>query len=207
MQYAGKDCLLYTGGGLFPCSATGRGYFFKKEKMDIEQLWEKAQKKTEVIRGRIKALPTFSSTQVPYVFLAESALNEGHTVIRKGKITVEKPLIILPEDLPQFEGFDFEEDLELEQGTIQMFFLMRGIKFPSLKYNNVVDNLDLSERSLAKCVEQYKKNLERKENVNTALILGPEDCWQFSILLYMASLAGRCARNDIINIMDRFHKG
>ena len=171
--------------------------------MDIEQLWEKAQKKTEVVRGRVKGLSTFASTKVPYIFLAESVVNEGHIVIRKGKILIERPLILLPEDLPQFEGFDFEEDLDIEQGAIQMFFLMRGIRFPSLKYNNTVHSLDLEESSLARSVEKYKKQLERKENVNTALVLGPEDCWQFSILLYMASLAGRCAKNDIINLMDR----
>ena len=173
--------------------------------MDIEELWEKARKKTEIIRGRVKALPTFDSTKVPYVFLGESVVNEGHTVIRKGNVTIEKPLIILPEDLPQFEGFDFKEDFDVEQGTMQMFFLMRGIRFPSLKYNNLVDKLSLEEASLAKTAEKYKKNMERRENVNTTLLLGPEDCWQFSVLLYMASLIGRCARTDIMNLMEKFN--
>lgn len=172
--------------------------------MDIEQLWEKAQQKTEVIRGRVKGLPTFSAASVPYVFLGESVVNEGHTVVRQGKILIEKPMIILPEDLPQFEGFEFEEQLDVKQGAMQMFFLMRGIRFPSLKYNNTIESLNLEEASLAKTAEKYKKRLEKKENVKTALILGPEDCWQFSILLYMAQFVGRCARTDIINIMERF---
>lgn len=171
--------------------------------MDIEQLWEKAQQKTEIVRGRVKPLPSFAATKVPYVFLAESVVNEGHTIVRKGKILIEKPIIILPEDMPQFEGFDFEKDLDVEQGTMQMFFLMRGIRFPSLKYNNTVDKLDLEDKSLSKAAEKYKKSLERKENVNTALILGPEDCWQFSILLYMAALIGRCARADIMNLLEK----
>jgi hypothetical protein len=171
--------------------------------MDIEQLWEKAQEKTEVIRGRVKGLATFSSTSVPYMFLGESSVNQGNTVVRRGKVLIERPMILLPEDLPQFEGFDFQEDLELDQGAIQMFFIMRGIRFPSLKYNNTVDNLDLDELSLAKSAEKYKRKLERAENVNTALILGPEECWQFSLLIYMASLVGRCARTDIMNLMDK----
>ncbi len=174
--------------------------------MDIDSLWEKAQKKTEVVRGRVQSLPTFRHARVPYVFLAESTVNEGHTVIRKGRILVEKPLILLPEDLPQFEGFDFEEDLDVDQGALQMFFLMRGIRFPSLKYNNAVESIDLDDRSLAKCAEKYKKILEKEENVKTALILGPEDCWQFSILLYMSALAGRCAKTDIVNLMDRLNE-
>ena len=53
--------------------------------MDIDQLWEKAQRKTEIIRGRVKGLSTFHSTQVSYLFLAESSVNEGHTIIREGR--------------------------------------------------------------------------------------------------------------------------
>ena len=173
--------------------------------MELEELWERAQQKTEIIRGRARGLPTFDSTRVPYVFMGESVVNEGHTVIRRGRVTIEKPMIVLPEDLPQFEGFDFEEDLDVEQGAMQMFFLLRGVRFPSLKYNNSIDKLSLEEGSLSKTAEKYKKRLERTENVNTALLLGPEDCWQFSVLLYMASLIGRCARTDIINLMDRFN--
>ena len=175
--------------------------------MDIEQLWDKAQRKTEVIRARVKGLSTFESTRVPYVFLAESTLNEGNTVIRKGRVFIERPMILLPEDMPQFEGFDLEEELQIEQGALTMFFLMRGIRFPSLKYHHALTKLDLEELSLSKSIEKYKKELERKENVNTALIIGPEDCWQFSVIIYMASLIGRCARNDIMNLMDKFREG
>ena len=55
-------------------------------------------------------------------------------------------------------------------------------------------------------MDKYKKVLEKEENVNTALILGPEDCWQFSVLFYMAALVGRCARTDIMNLMDRLNQ-
>ena len=172
--------------------------------MDIEQRWEKAQRKTEVIRARIQSLPTFKHARVPYIFLGESVLNEGNTIVRKGKILVEKPMILLPEDLPQFEGFDMDEDFDIGPGSLQMFFLLRGIRFPSLKYNNMIDNLELEETSLSGTIKKYKGRLEKKEDVRTALIAGPEDCWQFSILLYMAALVGRCVRNDISNLLDKF---
>jgi len=171
--------------------------------MDIEQMWQKAQTKTEIIRPRIKPLPTFTSTRVPYIFLAESVVNEGSTVARNGKVIIEQPMILLPEDLPQFEGFDFEETFEFKQSSMQMFFLMRGIRFPSLRYNHKVETLDLEDMSVSKTVEKYKKALERKENVNTALIIGPEDCWQFSIMIYMASLIERCIKGDIMNIIGK----
>jgi hypothetical protein len=173
--------------------------------MDIEQLWEKAQEKTEVIRGRVKGLMTFSQTKVPYIFLGESVVNEGHTIVRKGEIVIEKPMIVLPENMPQFDGFDFEEEMDVDMDAVQMFFLLRGLRLPSLKYNNTVQELELEEGPLSKAIEKHKKTLEKEENVNTALIVGPEDCWQFSILLYMGALVGRCAKTDIINLMDRLN--
>ena len=175
--------------------------------MDIEQLWEKAQSRTEVIRSRVQGLSSFESTRVPYIFLAESAIHDENTVVRKGRVFIERPLILLPEDMPQFEGFDLEEELHIEQGALTMFFLMRGIRFPSLKYHHALTKLDLEETALSKSIEKYKKDLEKQENVNTALIIGPEDCWQFSVIIYMASLIGRCARNDIMNLMDKFREG
>jgi hypothetical protein len=174
--------------------------------MDIEQLWDKAQKKTEVIRGRAKGLFTFARTDVPYIFLAESAVNEGHVVVRKGEIIAEKPMIVLPENMPQFEGFEFKEEMDVDMDTVQMFFLMRGLRLPSFKYNNLAQELELEEGALSKIIEKYKKYLEKEENVNTALIVGPEDCWQFSILLYVGALIGRCARADIINLMDKLNR-
>ncbi|MFH1877768.1 MAG: hypothetical protein ABH883_03070 [Candidatus Omnitrophota bacterium] len=174
--------------------------------MDIEQLWEKAQEKTEVVRGRAKGLLSFARTDVPYIFLSESSVNEGHTVVRKGKVIVEKPMIVLPENMPQFEGFEFEKEMDVDMDTVQMFFLMRGLRLPSLKYNNTIEELELEECSLSKSVEKYKKKLERKEDVVTALILGPDECWQFSLLFYMGALVGRCARTDIMNLLDRMNK-
>jgi hypothetical protein len=174
--------------------------------VDIEQLWDKAQKKTEVVRGRAKGLFTFARTDVSYIFLAESAVNDGHVVVRKGEVAVEKPMIVLPENMPQFEGFEFEEEMDVDMDTVQTFFLMRGLRLPSFKYNNLVQELELEEGALSKVTEKYKKYLEKEENVNTALITGPEDCWQFSILLYVGALIGRCARADIINLMDKLNQ-
>ena len=174
--------------------------------MDIEKLWERAKKKTEVVRGRVKGLSSVSLTAVPYVFLAESSVNEGNTVVRKGKVIVEKPLIVLPQDAPQFDGFDFEEELGISQELVQTFLLMRGIRFTSLKYNNMVFDLEVEEASLSRCVDKHKRQLEREENVTTALVLGPEDCWQLSLLLYVASLAGRCARTDIMKLMSGLYR-
>ena len=173
--------------------------------MDIEKNWQKALKNTEVVRMRIKYLETFTHTEIPYIFLAESAINQGDCVVRKGKILVEKPAIILPGNPPQFQGFEFEEDLETDSNKVADFFLIRGVRFPSLKYNNQVSTVDIYEDSLKNAVKHFKDTLERSEDIHTSLMTGLEDGWQFSVLILVGAMVSRSAEGDIRKLFDR-HK-
>jgi hypothetical protein len=174
--------------------------------MDIREIWEKAIAKTEIVRFQVKGLLTFSATELSYIFLAESALNIGDTVVRKGKIIVEKPMILLPGGLPTFSGFDFEHGLNISEDSLTNFLLVRGVRFPSLKYNNETSSLDIFEGSLKQAIKHYANILEKKEDVSTGLILGPEDSWQFSLLIFIAATVSRSADGDIRRILEDFRK-
>jgi len=175
--------------------------------MDMQDKWEKALRKTEIIRPRIQELLTFSATELPYIFLSESSINLGDSVVRKGKIHAEKPSLILPMGLPQFEGFELKQELRANEDILANFFIVRGIKFPSLKYNNETYSLDIFEGSLKKAILHYRNKLQREENMTTGLIVGPEDCWQFSILLYICTQIIKSADGDIKRLMENFKKG
>lgn len=172
--------------------------------MDIEESWQKALKNTEIIRPRVNLLETFTHTEIPYIFLAESNLNVGDTVIRKGKLIVEKPAIILPGNPPQFNGFEFEDLLSIDANRVVDFLLIRGVRFPSLKYNNQIQTVDIYEGSLKKAIDCYKDKLQRIEDVHTGLMAGPEDCWQFSVLIFIGTVASRSAEQDIRRLFDRY---
>ena len=172
--------------------------------MDIHEAWQKALKNTEIIRPRIEPLSRVGSTDLPYIFLAESSVNHGDTVIRKGEITVEKPAIILPSNLPHFEGFDSDEKNPWDENGVMQFFMVRGIRFPSMKYNNKTHSLDLLEGSLQKAVRGCLEDLQKKENLSTGLVLGPEDCWQFSILIFIAQQSSRQAEGDLKHLWEQF---
>ncbi len=174
--------------------------------MNIMDRWEKAIKKTEIIRPRVQPLLTFATTEMPYIFLAESTLNIGDTIVRKGKIYAEKPSIILPENLPHFEGFEFEKDLGTTEDTITNLFLVRGIHFPSYRYNNKVQSLDIFEGSLKSAEKKYKSRLQKKEDVHIGLVMGPEDCWQLSVLIFILTMVAKSADRDLRNMLEDFDK-
>ena len=174
--------------------------------MDIQDHWEKALKNTEIVRPRVTPLQTFAATELPYILLAESAVNMGDTVVRKGEVVVEKPSIILPSNLPQFEGFEPEDEPSFNPDTLINFLLVRGVRFPSLKYNNKTVSLDVYEGRLKSAVEHYTHELEKVENVSTGLIVGPEDSWQFSVLIFIGTQMLRQADKDIRKLLDDFRK-
>jgi hypothetical protein len=171
--------------------------------MDIQEYWEKALKQTEVIRPRVQPLSTFSATQLPYIFLAESLLNIGDTVVRKGEVMVEKPSIILPSSIPQFEGFESDEH-PVDPNSLINFLLVRGVRFPSLRYNNKTESLEVFEGKLKSAIEHHQRLLERNENTTAGLIIGPEDCWPFSIMIFIAHQVMKQSDGDIRKLWDDF---
>ncbi len=174
--------------------------------MNIQDSWERALRSTEIIKPRVQPLQTFTTTHLPYVFLSESSVNSGDTVVRKGEVLVERPSIILPQHMPQFEGFDFEEKMHMSDDLLKSFFLVRGVTIPPLKYNNKTDPLDVYEGRLSQAIEHYHNRLLQEEDVHTGLISGAEDVWQFSVIIFICSQVSRSADGDMRKLLDEMKR-
>lgn len=174
--------------------------------MNIQDAWEKALKHTKVVRSRAKELQTFSDTKLPYIFLSEALVNTGDTVVRKGEVLVEKPAIIFPNNLPQFYGFDFEKDFETDRDIVTNFLLVRGVRFPSMKYNNKSSSLDIYDGHLDKATAYYSDILQRREDVHCGLVVGPEDCWQFSLMVFMCTQVAKTSDTDVRKLLEYFRR-
>ncbi len=174
--------------------------------MDLEKFWNKALKKTEIIRARVKALQTSQETHVPYVLLSESSINLGDTVVRRGEILVHKPSLIVPPNNPQFSGFDFEEEDGVDENSLVNYLLIRGVTLPSMRYDNSTSVLNVFEGKLSAAIKHYQDLFAQEENVSTGLIAGPEDCWQFSLLIFICSQVMRNAETDFKKLFDNFNK-
>jgi hypothetical protein len=172
--------------------------------MDFESLWDKALKGTEVVRSRITDLATFEATPLPYIFVAESSVNAGDTVVRQGQVMVERAALIMP--TPRFEGFELEDGLQVSEDALLNFFLVRGIRFPSLRYRHEHSSLTVREGSLQQAVTFYREQLQQREDVHTGLVLGPEDAWQLSILILVGQAVVRSAEGDVRRLLDEWRR-
>lgn len=170
--------------------------------MNLANRWQKAVRQTNVLRWRKTHLATFDNTILKYSFLGESSVNSGDTVQRKGRIVVHKPLLILPESMPQFEGFDFLKDLGVDEDELSRFLLIRGVSFPSLKYRHETDSISVLEKPLDDATKYILEKLDKENNTDTGLLVGPEDCWQLSVIIYAGGLMSRSASRDINRLTD-----
>jgi hypothetical protein len=173
--------------------------------MDFYEIWNKVLGETEIVRPRVQPLLTFADTVVPYIFLTESSVNHRDTLARNGEVIVQRPSLVLPPNIPQFEGFEFEND-QTQADNMMNFLLIRGIQVPSLRYNNKTASLQIYEGNLKSAVDFYRDKLEQQENVHTGLILGPADGWQFSVLIYLCTQIVRNASRDLAQLMAEYRK-
>ncbi len=172
--------------------------------MDFHEAWALALQNTEIIRTRAALLHTFADTQVPYVLLSSSLINEGDTVVRRGKVTVQRPAIFLPPNVPQFEGFDFLKD-GADSAAIN-FLLIRGISLPSLHYSNETMSLDVVEGGVREAAATFANQLERQEDVATGLMIGHEEAWPLSLLIFTCSQITRNTEVDLKRLMDEYRR-
>ena len=174
--------------------------------MDIERIWEKALKRTEIIRSRIQPLDTFEATLIPYIFLSESPAGTSGTFVRKGQVLVEKPALVLPPNQPQLQGFEFDSPSEREAGRFMDFLLIRGVRFPSLKFNHTTESLSVHDGKLQAAIDDYLAQLQRQENITARLIAGPEEGWQFSILIFVGAQMLRSADGDFRRLLEEYRR-
>ena len=175
--------------------------------MDFQQAWERALKETNIIRSRVSSLHTFDDTRVPYIFLSPSLINDGDTVVRRGEVVVQRPSLILPPNIPRFEGFEFEQEEGADQNGVVSYLLLRGITVPSLTYNNKTSSLDVFEGDMTRAIAYFANQLEREEDVTCGLVAGHEEVWQFSVLIFICSQIARNTQVDIKRLMDDLRRG
>ena len=75
-----------------------------------------------------------------------------------------------------------------------------------MKYKNETYNISVYEGNLEKAIGFFSDQLERKEDTHSGLIVGPEDAWQFSVLIYAAAMAARSASSDIEQIIEKLKR-
>ena len=86
------------------------------------------------------------------------------------------------------------------------FLMVRGITLPSMKYDNKIFSLNVFEGKIDDAIGVYGNRLQREENTSAGLICGPDEVWQFSLLIFICSQIAKNSSTDIRRLLDEYHK-
>lgn len=165
---------------------------------DENQL-QRALQETQVKRERRSRLLTVGSTELPYVLLSASVVNEGDTAVRQGLVRVESPTLLLLNRPHQFEGFEDDGD---EHGQA-MVAMGRVARFPPGKYSNIDTQLDIFEGSLEEALARTLERLDAAEDLQTGVLVTPPDIWALGLLIYVGKMVAQSAQADLEHLLTR----
>jgi len=145
---------------------------------------------TAILRAPKQALATFGITSISYYLVTEPVyadLVEGaaETVVRHGKMTVERPQIVTPFYLLNlFRGFEHGEEFA---GFLAEAY---GRSSPGLMYSyrNELDETSIVSDPIATVAGRLADELEETGESLAAVIQGVDHLWDVSLMKFMFDL-------------------
>eukprot|EP00871_Galdieria_phlegrea_P004422 jgi/Galph1/4981/GphlegSOOS_G3654.1 len=170
--------------------------------MGIAEDFADAWFKTHIHRRRKEQLLITEATELPYIILSPAEMNKNETAVRKGKVTVEQPQIILPGQSRRIADFSKLEE-EKFRDIKNSLILGRLIKFPAGRYRHLSYALDINPVSVKVLTEEWFTRLEQENDGVTGLVSTCAQNWQLALLVYIAQTVGRSMYSDIDAVLQK----
>ena len=166
--------------------------------MAFQDKFEEAWRKTKILRPVEKKLFTFGDTRLPYFLVAASLVNPGDTVVRKGIVVVDRPIIYAPSPgHPLFEGFG--EKGEQVAGLV----IQRLMRLPPYKYKNEAARLYVASDPLDRVVARLNQKLDRDNDHLCVIIQTLADMWEVSLMRYVAERMIKSIPSNLRELRER----
>ena len=179
---------------------------FEGEVMDIDD--EKiryAVNHTEILRPPKQSLATFGSTNIYYYLVTEPAYSElvknvTETVVREGKVIAERPRIVTPYYLSQFEGFSPDAKRYFE-----MLIRTYGPDATGLfyTYKNEPKELTIVSDNLLSVVSKLNAEIDKRGDPLTSIIKGEDELWDVSLMKFISEVTRKSLRNNLLQMGTR----
>ena len=171
--------------------------------MNSAEMFQAALETTDIIKERKYSLFTFGITKLPYFFVGRSEFDPHDTVIREGRVVVEKPHIIVPGNNPMFEGFEFDEDMPVDEGDIKYILMSRRIQLPSLRYINSEQSMDVENIAVDEKVSQLCNRLDSGSDTITAVIRGESRFFPLPLIIYVGKMILRSTGDNLTELFEK----
>ena len=152
---------------------------------------------TRVHRKPIQKIYTFGETEFIYHIVSpENAL----TIIRKGKLTCDKPLIITAETIKDtFGGFDVSAIELVEKKYPELFKQLRGLGY---QVRNQLISIETVDETQEIIIDRIKNKINENDS-RTAILSAPDNLWMFAVLRLTADLIRKSSNENMRDLEER----
>lgn len=155
---------------------------------------------TEVLRSPKQTLATFGVTNIYYYLLTEPSYAEllkekpAETVIREGKVSVERPMVVTPSYLINLEGFSEEA-----KTYFRSMMEERGPHTPGLlyRYRNEPERTNILSENLDSVASRLSEKINEEKVPLSAIIKGVDELWDVSLLKFIHEFTEKSLKNNI----------
>jgi len=165
--------------------------------MDIRKSFREILDLTSVMKTPRHRLSTFGQTRIKYLFASQVPNFPDRSRLREGLVIAESPKIITPDIMRnRFEGFGQESE-EFGKWLSDKY----GSSFRALQYKfkNEFQSTKVEYQSLKALTTSISKSLESEESRAAALIQGPDETWQVSLMKFIVD---ECLRSFSDNVRE-----
>ena len=166
---------------------------------------ERAVRHTEILRLPKQTLATFGMTTIGYYLLTEpvySELEKGvtETVVREGRVVAERPRIVTPYYLSQFEGFSPDA-----KRYLNMLIKKYGRNTPGLfySYRNEPKGLTIVADSITRVVDRINAEIDKHGDPLVTIIKGEDELWDVALLKFIYEMARNSVQSNLLQLQSR----
>lgn len=156
---------------------------------------------TKILRLPARKIATFGTTNVNYYLVTKVTENVGE--VRKGKIKVERPLIIPPpssEVSERLEGFGGFQNSHVFLAFFRKY--MRGLYY-NFKFRNELEDIDMVYNPFDQVIKRINEIVE-KEGRSTGIIQGVDvETWVISLTKFIRKLVETSIESNITDLEER----
>jgi len=158
-------------------------------------------RKTRILRSPRRHVATFGNSVFNYNLVTSSSPAEPRSTLRTGRVTAERPRIITPQSfISRFEGFG-DGSGEWERLFLEHFQeAFRGLEY--VYRNQLLQTLPHQMRALD-LARNIQQKLDRREASQTAVICGPENGWQVSLMKFISEETSHSFPTNVRELEER----
>ena len=164
-----------------------------------EQRFRAAWEAVSIVRGVHYSLFTFGETDLPYFLILSGPKEDQAISIVRGNVKIARPMIITPDDRPEFEDF-FSDSAD---NDLAQFILARTASFSNLKLRNQSGEKHFVSNSVEESIDKISRQLDLDDEDRVAILTAPARLAGFAVLRYAAERIMQSVPDNIQQLREK----